>query len=151
MKEIKVSKTIEEVTGYEAMDGTLFKTEEECKKYEESAEGVITAQFRQLVVGGVFVETCIWENYGYGNDDWEMCVIDIKDVNDLEIANRYYKMYHCPLIDKSYIGQRILVQLGCSYDRNVHPLPRTREQLIEQFTNTIDKYFNPESNSTKEE
>lgn len=144
MKEIKVTKTIEEVTGYEANDGTWFKTAEECKKYEESAEGVINTQFRQLVVGDVFTETCIWEDYGFGNDEWEMCVIEIKDVNDLEIANRYYKLHCCNLIDKSYIGQKILVHLGSKYDRcGAHPVPRTKEQLIENFTKTIERYFNP--------
>ena len=144
MKEIKVTKTIEEVTGYEANDGTWFKTAEECKKYEESARAVVSAQFRQLVVGGVFCETCIWEDYGFGNDEWEMCVIEIKDVNDLEIANRYYKMVNSPLIDKSYIGQRVLVHLGTPYDRQVNAVPRTREQLIENFTKTIDRFFNLE-------
>lgn len=50
MKEIKQSRIIEEVTGYEAFDGTVFKTEEECIKYEGTAEAVITKRFFSHVV-----------------------------------------------------------------------------------------------------
>ena len=91
MKELKITKTIEEVNGYEAFDGKIFKEKEECEKYERSAYGVITKEFEQLFVGERFPECHIWEEYGYGSEEFEMAIIDIKDEKDLFIANKYFE------------------------------------------------------------
>ena len=145
MKELKRERTIEEVYGYEAEDGKIFKTKEECINYEQSAKAVIEREFNQLIVGEKFYETYIWENFGYGSDEYEMAVIEIKDINDLMIANRYYEINDGKLIDKKYIGQKILVNIGYDYDsvKQTNPQPRTQEELLEQFKNTIDEFFNP--------
>ena len=149
MKELKRQKTIEEVVGYEAFDGKVFKTEEECEKYEESSYSAITKDFEQLIVGKRFEECRIWEDFGYGSDEYEMAVIDIRDENDLYIANRYYQQFAPDnvdmTIDKNYIGNRVLVNLGSEYDRFVNPCPRTKNELRKQFEATIEKYFSPES------
>lgn len=144
MKEIKTTKTIEEVNGYEAFDGKIFKEKEECEKYERSAYGVITKEFEQLFVGERFTENQIWEDYGYGSEEFEMAVIDIKDEKDLFIANRYFEFTNSNLIDKKYIGKRVLVNLGYDHDRCVYPVPRTVEDLREQFEKTIMCFFDPQ-------
>ena len=144
MKELKITKTIEEVNGYEAFDGKIFKEKEECEKYEKSAYGVITKEFEQLFVGERFCECQIWEEYGYGSEEFEMAVIDIKDEKDLFIANKYFELTNNNLIDKKYIGKRVLVNLGYDYDRCVCPCPRTVEVLKEQFEKTIMCFFDPQ-------
>ena len=50
MKAITNVKTVEEIVGYEACDGTRFTTKEECQKYENTAEAVIKGRFKKLVV-----------------------------------------------------------------------------------------------------
>lgn len=45
-KEIKSYKTI-----YVANDGTEFSDEKECRLYDESAQGVITARYSKLILG----------------------------------------------------------------------------------------------------
>lgn len=49
MKEIKKEKMTYE-TVYVANDGTEFKDREECRKYDESAAGVLNATLRKIVV-----------------------------------------------------------------------------------------------------
>lgn len=147
MKEIKRTVTREEITGYEANDGTIFKTKEECEKYENTAEAVINKEFRKLMLGGEeFPECQIYENFGYGSEEFNMAVLDIKNANDLEIANRYYELHSKKLISNEYIGKRTLVCTGYSHDRNVYPCPKTYEELVEQFKRDTKKFF-----QTKEE
>lgn len=51
MKQVteKQTTTVEQIL-WEAIDGTRFLTEEECRKYEKSAEGVLMAKYRPLIV-----------------------------------------------------------------------------------------------------
>lgn len=48
MKEIKKERTVFDCE-YEACDGSVFKTKEECIRYEETAECVIRKKFKDLV------------------------------------------------------------------------------------------------------
>lgn len=56
MKEIIKSKT-DNVLVYQALDGTEFKSKEECTKYEESAKCVLFYKYNKLVVKSVCEET----------------------------------------------------------------------------------------------
>lgn len=38
------------ITRYEAIDGTVFATEEECKRYEETAEAVLLSKLRDIQI-----------------------------------------------------------------------------------------------------
>lgn len=148
MKEIKRTRTIEEVTGYEAEDGTVFKTKEECEKYESTAKVVVYKAFKELMVDGKpFAECNIWEDFGYGSEEFDLAVIEIKDETDLEIANRYYELNGGFNISKDFIGKKVLVDIGFCYDKvkEYNPNPRTKEMLIEQFTKDIAKFFEPEA------
>ena len=48
MKPIEIEK-VTKVTHYEAIDGTTFTTEEECKKYEDTAKCVLLTKYKPLV------------------------------------------------------------------------------------------------------
>lgn len=148
MKEIKTTRTIEEVTGYEANDGKRFSSKEECEKYEQTAEAVINNDFNELFIVGEFPECSIFESFGYGSEEFWMTVIEINNTNDLEIANRYFEFHtkgKCR-IDSKYIGKRVLVNIGYEWDHDVNPNPRTYEELVDQFKKETEKYF-----KTKEE
>lgn len=158
MKEIKITRTIEEVAAYEADDGMRFKTKEQCEAYETSARHAIQSQFYQLSVGksGVFRECDIFENFGYGSEEYDMIVIEIKNENDLKIANMFaemqrgdlYNSEHC-CFKPSMIGQRILVGLGSQYDVNCH-IYGTEQEMIDQFKRDMDKFFNPKMEESHE-
>lgn len=152
MKTITTTKTIEEVVGYEAFDGRVFDSEAECKKYEKTAEAVICKDFYELIIretgksfnDSKFAECDIWNNFGYGSEEYDYAIVEIRDERELEIANRFYEIKHGKGISSDYIGKKVLVNLGMSYVdyADVFANPRTREELIEQFTADIDKYFN---------
>jgi hypothetical protein len=151
MKERKETKTrtiTEEVVWYEAYDGERFDSEEECKKYEATATAAIEKAFYGLMVGGKPLAECdIWANFGYGSEEFEVAIIDINDEHDLEIANRFYIHNKASnMIPKSYIGKRVLVDIGYGFDspcRHVEANPQTMDELIVKFTKDMDKWFNP--------
>ena len=130
MKEIKRTRTVEEVVGYEASDGTRFNNQEECKKYEETAKGVIFNEFKRLIIGEPFGECTIWSDYGYGSDEFQLAVIEIKNADDLHTANMFAEAYKFGYVfTNDFIGKRILINLGYygSYgDCGLYP--RTEEE-----------------------
>jgi len=146
MKEIKRVKTIEEITGYEACDGKWFANKDECLKYEETARAVIFKEFKQLMIGEPFPECNIWENFGYGGEEFEYAIIEIKNENDLHIANMFSEVYNYGFTFKNdMIGKRLLIALG--YDGSYGDCclcPRTEDELIEIFQRDIKKFFRPE-------
>lgn len=146
MKELKRTRTIEEIRGYEANDGTFFSSKEECEKYEKTARAVIFNAFKQLVVDRIFPECFIWENYGYGSEEFSMAIIEIKNEDDLRAANMYFEEFKfCDQLTRDYIGKRILVNLGYGNEGDCRICPRTEEELIEQFKNDITKFFHPKA------
>ena len=127
MKEIKEIRTIEEVVGYEAFDGTKFVDKTECEKYEKmTAEEAIKKNFAKLVVAMAeeddditkantphteeFIGAGVGEGYG-------LALVRIKDENDVNICNAYKKLV-CPKYGKEFtndmIGKDIIV--GVTYD-----------------------------------
>lgn len=155
MKEIKTTRTIEEVTAYEADDGTRFKTADECKKYENSARYAIYNQFLKLGVAEPFSECQIFANFGYGSEEYQLIVVDIKDENDLKIANMFSEMQVPKGMNSdnarfgtNRIGQRLLVGIGDEYCENCY-IYGTQEEIIEKFKQDIDKYYNPKPKEEK--
>lgn len=150
MEEIKVTRTVEEVTGYKAFDGTTFKMREECEAYENTAGAVFTKNLMNICVGKKFFYECdIYEEYGYGSEEFQYAVVDIKDENDLEIINRFSEFYYkgdCNnYVGKEYIGKRVFINIGPNYDlkrSTGYPLnPRTKEDMIKAFSDNLDKFF----------
>ena len=150
MKEIKDVRMIEEIRGYEANDGTFFKSKEECEKYEGTAKAVITAEFNRLVVGNEFSEYLFFEGFGSGCDDFDMAIIDIKDADNLHKVNMLCALHKMDQITSDYIGKRVLVSLGYGRGFDCNLYPRTEEELIEGFKAQIKKYFHPEDKERKE-
>lgn len=161
MKEIKRTRTVEEVTGYEAFDGKMFKTKEECENYEGTAYAVLRKRLNSLAVsvdGGIhstFAECEMFEKYGYGSEEYEYMIVDIKNADDLMTVNQYYeymkKSYNVKpenlkndIISDKYIGKRVLINIGYNYDLAYEPDPRTMDELIDQFRKDMNSFFYPE-------
>lgn len=115
MKKITETKTIEEVKGYEANDGTFFKDADECKKYEESAKGIIMARLKQYKI------------YEGDHDDLYddlscECRLEIYDIRDAEASKTVAQYMNIEsgdnsevLLDK-YIGQKLIVFWNYDHD-----------------------------------
>ena len=156
MKELTHTKTVTETYGYQAYDGAFFSSKEECEKYEITAKAVIFNEFKRLFVGEDFSETQIFENFGYGSDEWGKAVIDIKNADDLHAVNMWIENAkycdHTGGLDNSYIGKRLLVNLGQYGDfGDCNLYPRTEEELIEDFKRDIAKFFHPTPKEEKKD
>lgn len=155
MREISVTKEVKEVTGYVADDGTYFRSEEECEKYEQTANAVIKARFHKLFVGDSFQECSIFEDFGYGSEEFEMAVIQLNNEDDVKAANMYINITGSNTNKKDGftsddVGKRILVGFNdvCGYDCLY--TYGTEDELVNHFRNDVDKFFNPERYVKKE-
>ena len=85
MKEIKETET-RYIIKYQAIDGEIFNTKEECEKYDSTAKAVITSKFNKLEK----VEYSSWDVHG-GSDDNVTLAIKIKSQKDADILlQRFY-------------------------------------------------------------
>lgn len=125
MKEHKIEKTNIQVTyEYEAMDGLIFKSKEECIKYEESAKMVLYSKYLPIVI----IRKSEYELYGAGSEEYEIDIIKIHDFEDIEILLQLYSLYHPSRNEKDILQERnrlnewfnnneiIFVGRGCRYD-----------------------------------
>lgn len=146
MREIIQEKTIKEIVGYEANDGRKFTTAEECKKYEESAIGVINADFEAVIQDKPFPECSIYEDFGYGSEDFMMAVVDIKNADVLEIVNKYMALRKNGLINPDFIGKKVIMNIGMCYEKepSIQPCPMTMDMLVHKFIKDITPYFGEE-------
>ena len=125
MKEHKIEKTkVEVIYEYEAMDGSIFKSKEECKKYEESATMVVYSKYKPLVIARK-KEYAIYQT---GSDEYEIDIIKIKQTEDIDTLLHMYSLYH-PSYNKDDIAQErirlekwfsdgeiVFIGRGCGYD-----------------------------------
>ena len=126
MREIIKTRTIEEVVGYEAIDGTQFDTREECEKYEKiTARAVIVERFKKLVVN--YIEEATITDCGNGfvgagcGEDWYFALVKINNETDLDTLRMYKELTYpasAQKIDDSLIGKEVIVTIGeRRYDR----------------------------------
>lgn len=125
MKEHKIEKTkVEVIYEYEAMDGSIFKSEEECKKYEESASMVVYSKYKPLVIARK-KEYAIYQT---GSDEYEIDIVKIKQTEDIDTLLHMYSLYHPSRDVKDLSEERIklntwfnnneiiFIGRGCNYD-----------------------------------
>ena len=87
VNEVRKTETIEKLvrTEYVAEDGTVFRSEEECKKYEESALFAISKELKRLTKDN----TSQYEiNDNFSCDD-TVEIFDVQTERDLENLRRY--------------------------------------------------------------
>lgn len=99
MKEIteeKVREVKETITLYESPDGTRFTTIEECKKYEESALGMMRAKVKHLMSE----KKDAWDTMG-GMDDHLVVAVHMEDEADVDTVIQWLFL-ECPWYLQDY-------------------------------------------------
>lgn len=85
MKEIKKERTkVETYFEYEAIDGTLFSTKDECLKYDESARAVLQSKYNKLIVNRPYEYDII----GLGSEDNVVNVLKLNGKSDADIVKQ---------------------------------------------------------------
>lgn len=150
MKEIKKEiQKIEYITQYEAIDGTKFNTVEECRKYEDSAEAVLLARYKPLVVTRKSEETL----FNVGSCEYEIDVVkpteeEIDTILQLiALFNSHYdneklQEYRIMLNKALENDDFILIGRGCGYD---HYDSFYIIDSLTDFINKIVKQCDPET------
>lgn len=86
MEKITKEKTTSYVV-YRAFDGEEFNTEEECKKYENSARGVISTKYADIpkVITNEYAMLS-----GFGSEDNVIEIVKVRDDNDINAILQMY-------------------------------------------------------------
>ena len=138
MREIKKVVTREEVTGYEACDGTVFRTKEECQKYEESAKFVAKKAAWHYLVADVRGSYDL-----FNSDDEYLAVFDIPDMEAYRaIANwaNLTGVYDNKDFTPDYVGKRVaFLHNWDGYYFSTHFA--TEEAMMELYTKEIKACF----------
>lgn len=112
MKEIKKEnkrEVVETIVTYEAVDGTVFSSKEECQKYEDSAFGVLMGRTKDFTV-----------NEGNNmnpfddSDENEYKMLKPRNKEDIDTLNQLYflpsyRKEEKPRFTDEYIGKLILM------------------------------------------
>ena len=136
-KEIK-----KHITIYEAIDGTEFKSKEECIKYEESAKCVLMAKYNKLVLrsGSEF------DIFNIGSEEETIDIIKINSLSDIDIILKLIAL-HYPNAAKDtewmqkkedkltdVYNSNSLVAIGRGYDSNNFYISFTFNEIIKTLT-----------------
>lgn len=137
MKELKRTVTTESVWGYEANDGTVFTSKEECEKYEQSASCVIRQHAKDILFREWKCES-LFRDYGY---DDHIKVWFIKDENTLSIVNQYLRSMdpYASLVTPDYIGLRVAVVVGSDWCYS--SVLGSYDEILSDFVGKLNKLF----------
>ena len=139
MHPIIEEKIVKEITGYRADDGTWFRTEDQCKQYEESATYAAERAAKEYQTKFADAET-VFAGYNGCYED-EISVYDIKDTKALQVVNTYLASLtkSNEMIRPEYIGHKVCVQ---RYAYDVIACVRgTRAEMESEFSALMDKLF----------
>ena len=144
---ISLTKTIERKY-YVAFDGTEFENEDDCRKYEKEAESIekekeIIRRFKRLMIDDPFPECYAFEDFGYGSEEFMLCVIELKDEMDVSDANNYTLLKGADkCFTKEDIGKRFLIELGYKYENyNVCRVRGTYNDLVKDFMKKLQRVY----------
>ena len=140
MKEQKITRTIEEVNGYIADDGTWFKNKEQCLEYEASAKMVVYNMVKEKMIG----KTDIQNLFGEGDPDSDVEIFLVDSMNTLELLNRYVYLYTYDkkenLVPTDMIGKKII--FCWSYDKDYCWCKGTIEDVLKEIRESYEKVIN---------
>ena len=140
MEEVYVKREVSEKR-YKAIDGTLFTTESECRKFEESAECVIRHRLMSIVKETIEGQ----ELYNKGVIDSEgytgyVIVLDSKD--KIDILNVFFNFCHANLFNYDNINDRTILLMIDNYDNKSFYTIDLKEK-IEAMQSIIDRNNKP--------
>ena len=138
MKEIKKERTVYDCE-YEAYDGSIFKTREECIKYEETAQCVIRKKFNDLVEYSS--DEC--SLFNCGSDDY---IIDFVKPNTQDAATTIMQMLELyntndnrarKLIKEAQENSDYLLIGHNSYDEDYYYIYGTRTSVLNNIKENL--------------
>ena len=149
MKEVIKERTnVEKYKVYQAPDGTEFMNYEECRKYEDSALGVVRGNVAKLIVGRT---DDAWELMG-GNDDSSVIAIKMNCAADVDLVKQLFLLEHpyydeterkelkqkkFDIIDTAYNeGDVVLFGINCDGD---YYFINSRQNIIDNLNNLTEK------------
>jgi len=121
MKEIKTTKQevkeIIEIT-YEAIDGTIFVSKEECEKYEKSAVGVLMGKTAKFTIA-TDIDTDVID----GSDENKYKCVVPKTQEDIDVLNQIWKCFsgrtrETLAFDEEDINTPIIIGYRFSYNNS---------------------------------
>ena len=142
-QELKIYKDI-----YVSVDGKEFKTEEECKAWENSYKGTLAASFAEIQKVEAYSP-----NLGlpYSNDDQECYVIKPKDLNEITLINAYIQSSTYDgsgqQLTAKHIGKLTVLNFGYDHDYcDVYLLEDHINSITKCIADLEDKLAEKENN-----
>ena len=139
MEAIKRTITTEEITGYKAIDGAWFKTEDQCRAYEESAKIVAHKMVEPYIVG----KTNCYELFeGNGSEEEDIDIVYIKDADVLRNVNQWRILCEksVEIFEEDCIGKTVLI--GWDYDRCLSWSFGTIDDLLDKIRKNYEGSLN---------
>ncbi|UKK52698.1 hypothetical protein [Prevotella sp. E2-28] len=142
---------------YVAYDGREFNDEEECKKYEESAYGVLNAKYQKLIIKSAS-EGDVFDGIGTDDHTTELVKIDTQADADVVmqmflLINSHLTRENAPDSYKKYIaradelvqyayngGGPLMIGRGCEYNNSFWIIG-----TFSSFTAQLAKFFNDDA------
>lgn len=151
MKIIK-KEYINYIEEYEAVDGTIFNSKEECIKYENSAALMLKSRYKKLVIK----ETNEWDLFKCGSEDEFIDVIKLWSEKDIDLVLQLNCLYnphikddlvdkHRNILEKAY-NENTLVFISKGNEYDAYFRIRTSESEINNTINELYKLMNERTN-----
>lgn len=143
MKEVYVEE-VKKVFKYEAIDGTLFNSKEECIKYENSAKTAVKALYKKLIIKSI-AET---ELFSVGSDDNTLELVKVKTQEDIKILLQMcyiYNITHESSLDRitklatKAMETNDIIIIGRGYDDDCFWIIDTKQDIINTFNNICNE------------
>lgn len=83
------------VTKYQTIDGTIFNTQSECVKYEESAKCVLLAKYKDLVIKS----DTEWSLFHIGSEENIIDIVKLESYEDVDTVLQLIALNHPSMYD----------------------------------------------------
>jgi hypothetical protein len=139
---------VEKYKVYQASDGAEFINYEECRKYEDSALGVVRGNIAKLIVGR---SNDAWELMG-GNDDNSIIAVKMSCAADVDLVKQLFLIEHpyyddetrqllkqkkFNIIDNAYNNSDVVL-FGINCDGDYYFI-NSRQNIIDNLNNLAEK------------
>ena len=118
-----------------SVDGKEFANEEDCRQWENSYKGTLSASWDLIKKEEV---DCGSVGIPYGCEDYECYLLKPSSLEEITLINAYMKSVtcdYCPTLTTDYINELIVLNFG--YDRDYCDVYR-----VEQNIKRIQEYIN---------
>ncbi len=104
------------ITKYEAIDGTIFESKDECKKYEDTAICVLRSRYNPLVI----ISTTEYNLFQVGSDECVIDVVKLQSEQDIDTILQLCYYHHNWLKEDKYKNrlQEISTMLSEAFREN---------------------------------